>query len=105
MRINLSEHSTTKNKPRWFEEMQREFAAEYDMRFGSTVKQYCATPPGARAFAAYLRSAGYRVDYWCLEPLVTKKEYDNNKVTVYLAFGLAIDESCPRFIEKKLKFA
>lgn len=102
MRINLSEHGATK-QPKWLVDMMREFAAEYDIKFGNVVKQYIATPSGARAFAAYLKAAGYRVEYWCLEPLVTKTSYDHGRVTNYLAFGFTIDESCPRFVELKLR--
>jgi hypothetical protein len=83
--------------------LMRGFATEYEINFGNKVKQYISTPPGARAFAAWLKDSGYRANYWAIEPMVYKDGYNSAKITEYLGFGVIFDEACPKFVEIKLK--
>jgi uncharacterized alpha/beta hydrolase family protein len=103
MRINLSALSSNSKQNKWLTNLMREFAEEYEITFGNKIKQYFGTPSGARAFAAWLKDSGYRVNYWALEPLTYRESYNSSKVTEYLGFGIIFDDACPKFIEIKLK--
>lgn len=103
MRLNLSQFRAAK-PPSWLDLLMRDFAAEYEIRYGEKVKSYCATPTGAKTFVSYLKQAGFKAEYWCLEPLVTKEAYNSSKTIEYLAFGVIFNEDCPHFIELKLKY-
>jgi hypothetical protein len=105
MRINLSPDRASKSRP-WLIELMRAFAEAYEIKNGLKLKAYIATPSGSRAFAAWLKSQGFRAEYWCLEPYVYIENYEpRRKLTEYLAFGIMIDDDCPRFIELKLRHA
>ncbi len=105
MRINLSTERATKRP--WIKELARGFAEAYDIKFGIKVLQYMATPAGAKAFAAWLKSEGFRVEYWCLEPYISvNTSYGSTtKTTDYLAFGVIIQDDCPKLVEIKLRHA
>lgn len=102
MRLNLTNFSSTKT-PVWLNRMMRDCAEAHDIKFGNIFKEYCATPNGARTLARWLKDVGYRVEYWCIEPLIKPTTPYNSKTTTYLGFGLEIDDACPMFVELKLK--
>jgi hypothetical protein len=105
MRINLSKERATKRP--WIKDLARGFAEAYDIKFTVKVLEYLATPAGSKAFAAWLKSDGFRAEYWCLEPLISvNTSYGSTtKTTEYLAFGVIIQDDCPRLIEIKLRNA
>jgi hypothetical protein len=105
MRINLSPERASKFRP-WLTELARGFAEAYDIKLASKVKAYLSTPPGSRAFAAWLKSEGFKAEYWCLEPYVYIENHaPYRKITEYLAFGIMISDECPRLVEIKLRHA
>jgi hypothetical protein len=101
MRLNLSKERATKRP--WLKDLARGFAEAYDIKFSIKILEYMATPAGAKAFAAWLKSDGFRAEYWCLEPYVSIGS--QGKTTEYLAFGVIIQDDCPRLIEIKLRHA
>lgn len=108
MRINFSPDRASKSRP-WLIELIKRFAEAYDIstRSGTKVKSYLATPTGARTFATWMKSQGFQVEYWCLEPWIRIENTYNTqrKITEYLAFGIIVDDDCPRFVELKLRHA
>lgn len=103
MRINFSPAKVTQ-KPAWFKVLIREFCGEYDIKFGNLLLGYLETPSGARTFVAWIRSQGFKAEYWCLEPFVyDDTDRPGRKLTKYLAFGVIIDDHCPKMMEYKLR--
>lgn len=101
MRINLSAHGFSRKK-QWVVNLQRRFAEEHDMRYGSVLQSYMASPGGVKSFAAWLSSNGFKAKYWCIEPLVS---YDalGRKQVEQIGFGLDFDDKCPLLTEARLK--
>ena len=106
MRVNLSDLSAKNRKLKFVTTLLRLFAEDNDITFGNTVKAWLTTPNGAKSLATWASDKGYRVSYWCMEPLRTKNEYSSTsgKIEVtWIGFGLDIDETCPLIIDLKLK--
>lgn len=73
-----------------------EFATANDLT-KSIVIQYAGTPVGAKTIANWASQNGYLIKYWCFEP------YKSSGVTLFIGFGLDVDEACPKITELKLK--
>jgi hypothetical protein len=105
MRINLSSYSS--GQPKAIGVLVRQFAEAHSIKNIGLTKDYVATPSGARAFHRWLKSEGFLCEYWCLEPLVVVDPDNYNpprKTIKYLAFGITIQDDCPRFVELKLRY-
>jgi len=103
MKINLSQYSPRKSFYKWADALIAEFAKAHDIKMSGAVKGYCATPAGAKTLARWANTEGYKIRYWCIEPYVQESAYGSSKNTIYLGFGLEVDETCHRVAELKLK--
>ena len=74
-----------------------EFSKEHDIKMGLIIKQYCSTPTGAKTLATWANREGYLIKFWCIEPVKQSGH------TMYIGFGLEVDEQCPKIAELKLK--
>ena len=97
MRVNFSDQGAKNSKVKFIELLLRKFADSNDIKFGSTLKYYIKTPQGSKSLAAWAKSQGYNVSYWCMESI----KYDDK--TFWVGFGIDIDESCPLIVELKLR--
>ena len=99
MKVNLSKLRAS--KPVWVQSLQDEFISDYDIKAGSAVKEYFATPGGAKAFTNWVSSKGFKASYWSIEPLTT---YDTGKkVVTHIGFGIEFDITCPMLTEIRLR--
>jgi hypothetical protein len=103
MRVNLSKYSSDNKKLKIIKELIKQFCVDNDIKHGVIVNDYVNTPGGAKALANWAKYKGYKVSYWCLEPLKTKNVTTNTNDTIWIAFGIDIDENCELITELKLK--
>jgi hypothetical protein len=105
MRVNLSKSGAKNRKLSIINALIREFCENNDIKYSSTLAEYISTPPGAKTLAIWAKTKGYKIDYWCFEPLKVESSTTNNHLfqTVWIGFGIDIDESCDKIVELKLK--
>lgn len=106
MRVNLNSTTRKNTKLGFVVSLVDQFSAYNDVKPGKVLSEYLNTPVGAKTFADWAKSAGYKIEYWCFEPYETKV-YDDSKyptiIKTWVGFGLDIDESCEKIVELKLK--
>jgi hypothetical protein len=84
----------------WFDALQEQFCEENDLNYESnTVISFLWQPEAAQAMESWLRQWGYRVSYYEI-PYMTRRGDDGRPV----CYGLDFDDSCPKFIELRLKY-
>jgi hypothetical protein len=101
MKINLSPSGASR-KNKWVVFLQQQWADEHDVKFDGWAKGYFETPGGAKALSEWLKSQGFDVHFWCVEPYI---QYDSmkRKILSYIGFGLDFNEKCPKLTEIRLK--
>ena len=100
MKFNLN-RSTSKtfdsrrNLPAWFKELCNNFADEHDINQATTGLSFLYSPQGILELVNWMTNNGYEVSYW-----ETSVKFNPEQP---IAFGLDISNSCPKFVELRLK--
>ena len=85
------------NVPGWLLLLRKQFLADYDIFMsGTNVYEFENSEQYAQLFCEWMCSIGYNVKFWSINFKV-----DDRKPT--FAYGIEIDEACPKFIELKMK--
>jgi hypothetical protein len=105
MRINLSKNGAKNRKLGIVNVLIREFCEDNDIKYSTILTEYISTPNGAKALVNWAKAKGYKLEYWCLEPLKSELMFGGNKriETTWIGFGIDMDEACTKIVELKLK--
>ena len=106
MRINLSDLGAKNRKLKFVNALMLLFAEDNDIKISTPFKNWLSSPVGAKALASWAQQAGYKINYWCMEPLKIKNYHSANtpqNEVVWIGFGIDVDETCPKIIELKLE--
>jgi hypothetical protein len=99
MKINLTKYG--KSDHRWINYLIVKFAEEFDTKI-SIVRSFIDTSAGAKAFCVWLNNEGFKVKFWCWEPIKTGSS-GGHPTLEFIGFGLDFDDTCEKFIEVKLR--
>jgi len=84
--------------PEWIHAILREFQQAYDSTFTETNARYLLSPKGVKYIVAWLKSQGYKAEYWEMD--FNDKPKDEPYI---LAYGIEFQTNCEQLIKLKLK--
>ena len=102
MKYNLNKISSTRRESDTVDailnNMIFQFCQLHDIRCTSPVKRYIGDPMrGLPRLVAWMKTLGWNVEYWSLP--------DAGDGNGPLAYGLDFENSCPLFMEARLKYS
>lgn len=101
MKINFNLDTSTSDIPSWVDTLVKEFLNYYHIDGRVHVTNvFLWSPQGVKIITEWFKNRGFDIEYWQLDYLIPDKELDTP-----IAYGISINESCPKVVEYKLKFS
>lgn len=98
-RTSLLTRGSHEETPKWYQKLITEFLKEWDMTWencwGEKVLDWAHRPLGVRMFSEWLQDQGYDAQYW-------EMTHPRFKTRDPMAYGVEINNNCPKFIQLKL---
>lgn len=99
MRLNFNLLTSSSQFPKWVDRLRNDWLDYYQIESNASVtaiRNFIWSPKGTQLFVDWCKSQDYGVDYWELDYVAVTGSDP-------IAFGILINESCPKIVEYKLR--